>query len=398
MPQGASVESVAADPKFRALDAGVQTEVLSRLDPKYAALDADVQKEVLTHLMYGPEAMLRVSQGEARRAQIGEAGTHAGSPIGNVEKSETWGGSESLPQKIAKMSPEQRARLEEGSSMSIPIAMATAPLMPSVATKGLPLAVRALKGAAVGGAVSAGTYAGQNAIHGKFPSPIGTGEAFAVGAVLGAIAEPMLQIPGVRRAIARIPALKKFMPPSKAEEFEAQMEAKAQDLMRRGEEQEALDLKQAVEARRATRAAQQEVKAAKDAAEAEADAAKHKPSPGVVRSMPKYGGRYSPEESAPSYAGKGTRGKLSAPPKPSAQAGAGEGATGASGLRPSASEARITELIRKPVLTPDEAAELERALGPKWKLMRGKGLMQHQAENLGTVRARRAARGMSEPD
>lgn len=380
-----SVQTVIYDPKFRALDPEVQRGVLARIDPEYKALDDDVQKAVLTRLMSPPKMPL---------PNIGES--LAPPDSGNAF---VWakGAPPTRDEDIQGHSPEQGERLIGAESMLIPSFEASdlAPLAKGAIKGVAKVALRSARGAIKGGALTGGMHIVNSAIHGKFPGIEPTAEAIAVGSVFGAIAEPLLAIPGVRRAIARIPKLKEFMAPSKAEEFDAQMEQKAQDLMRRGKEQEAMDLKQAMAARRATRAAQQEAKAQAEAVES----AKFKPSPGVKRSMGPSGTRaYDPQADAGFSAGGRPRAKgLPAPPRPVGEEGAEAAAHGGSGVRPSTSEARITYLIRKPVLTPDEAAELERALGPRWKLMRGQGIMQHQAETLGLVRARRAAQGMPEP-
>lgn len=354
---------------------------------------------------YSPEAMARVSQQEAQQRMTGpntplsQAATRQAAQRhksleglyelghGGMEPPPDW----KPPENAAEARGQLNAAVRRYGSVELALYSMGIPGPGKAAS----VAGQVVKGALTGGATSAGLYAGQSAIRGKFPDLEGTGEAFAVGAGVGAIAEPMLQLPGVRRAIGRIPALKKFLPPSEEEKFAAQMEAKAQDLMRRGKEQEVLDLKQAMAARRATSAALREAKERAAAVEA----AKFKPSEATRRNMGHSPGAYSPEETAPSYAGKPQRrmGTRTLPVSPESSA-LDTNMVGSSGVRPSISEARVTELIRKPVLTPDEAKELERALGPKWKVMRGKGLIQHQAEVLGLVRARRAAQGMPEPN
>ena len=70
----------------------------------------------------------------------------------------------------------------------------------------------------------------------------------------------------------------------------------------------------------------------------------------------------------------------------------------ASGVRPGESEAAITNVVRSPIVTPEEYAAEQRMLGPKAALQPGEGTMDREARLLGTVRARRAAQGMSEPD
>jgi len=67
------------------------------------------------------------------------------------------------------------------------------------------------------------------------------------------------------------------------------------------------------------------------------------------------------------------------------------------GIRPSLSEERLTQLLRKPVLTPSEVNELKLAFGKDWMRLRGEGVIDMQNRLLGSTRARRAARGMSEP-
>lgn len=371
--------------------------------PKTKSTGEDVFDQLTTKSTgsadYSPEAMARVSQQEAQQRMTGpntplsQAATQQAAQRrksleglyelghGGMEPPPDW----KPPENAAEARGQLNAAVRRYGSLELALYSMGIPGPGKAAS----VVGQVVKGALTGGATSAGLYAGQSAIRGKFPDLEGTGEAFAVGAGVGAIAEPMLQLPGVRRAIGRIPALKKFLPPSEEEKFAAQMEAKAQDLMRRGKEQEALDLKQAMAARRATSAALREAKEHAAAVEA----AKFKPSEATRRNMGHSPGAYSPEETAPSYAGKPTR-----PVRTRTLSTSPESMVGSSGVRPSISEARVTELIRKPVLTPDEAKELERALGPKWKVMRGKGLIQHQAEVLGVVRARRAAQGMPEPN
>ncbi len=498
-----SVQTVIYDPKFRALDPEVQRGVLARIDPRYAALGDDDQKEALSRLlappaMPSPTVKMRggpyvAGPGEQARIEGPEKTADARRKSAEGLYELGHGFQPPPPDWQPPASPEEaRKGLTKATRDYAGVELGLYSMGIPGPGKAASLPLQIAKGAAIGGGTSAGLYAANRGIHGELPDISGTAIAFGTGATIGAIAESFLQVPGVRRAIARIPKLKEFMAPSKAEEFDAQMEQKAQDLMRRGKEQEAMDLKQAMAARRATRAAQQEAKTQAEAVES----AKFKPSPGVKRSMgPSGTPAYSPEETAPYRPGtspparprvtapepepefkpfkpsegvkrsmgpSGTRayspeetapyrpgakpparpeiappepefkpfkpsegvrrsmGKsstsydpqadagfsaggrprakgLPAPPRPAGEEGAEAVHAGGSGVRPSASEARITMLIRKPVLTPDEAAELERALGPRWKLMRGQGLMEHQAETLGLVRARRAAQGMPEP-
>lgn len=67
------------------------------------------------------------------------------------------------------------------------------------------------------------------------------------------------------------------------------------------------------------------------------------------------------------------------------------------GIRPSETERTATNLVRKPILSPEEYAQEQRLLGNKASLKEGEGLRSREARLLGTVRARRAARGMKEP-
>ena len=69
-----------------------------------------------------------------------------------------------------------------------------------------------------------------------------------------------------------------------------------------------------------------------------------------------------------------------------------------SGLRPSESEEELTNLVRRPILTPQEAALEKLRLGGKSIVIPGEGTMGREARLLGSVRARRAARGMEEPE
>lgn len=67
------------------------------------------------------------------------------------------------------------------------------------------------------------------------------------------------------------------------------------------------------------------------------------------------------------------------------------------GIRPSESERTATNLVRKPILSPEEYEQEQRLLGKKAALKPGEGTAGREARLLGTVRARRAARGMKEP-
>lgn len=98
----------------------------------------------------------------------------------------------------------------------------------------------------------------------------------------------------------------------------------------------------------------------------------------------------------PSYAGgaKKVQGGM-APKRVAPSAPESEGLLG---NRPSISEARLTELLRKPVVSPAEAAELEKAFGPNWRIKRNEGIIGGQSRQLGLLRARRASRGMEEPE
>lgn len=174
------------------------------------------------------------------------------------------------------------------------------------------------------------------------------------------------------------------------EEIRAAREAKkvreqpAEDLMRRQKEQDALD--------KAAQKASKDAQAARDKS-GEDLMQRQKQQDALDREATRAAREawtYRPSNVKPAASG---RGGITAPTELQGNPTPFEG-----GVRPSPSEVRVTELIRKPILTPEEASFLERQLGPNWKLKRGQGITEMQASQLGTVRARRAARGMREPE
>lgn len=201
-----------------------------------------------------------------------------------------------------------------------------------------------------------------------------------------------------------------------AREAKAAREQPAEDLMRRGREQDVLDRQQQKALGEAKTAREQPAedlmrrqkqqdaldKAAQKASK-DAQAARDKSGEDLMQrqkqqdAMDREATRaareawtYRPSNVKPAASG---RGGITAPTELQGNPTPFEG-----GVRPSPSEVRVTELIRKPILTPEEASFLERQLGPNWKLKRGQGITEMQASQLGTVRARRAARGMREPE
>lgn len=69
-----------------------------------------------------------------------------------------------------------------------------------------------------------------------------------------------------------------------------------------------------------------------------------------------------------------------------------------SGVRPSPSEEGATNLVRKMIVTPEEAKSEIQALGKRAFAKAGEGIQERQARLLGLIRARRAAQGMVEPE
>jgi hypothetical protein len=81
------------------------------------------------------------------------------------------------------------------------------------------------------------------------------------------------------------------------------------------------------------------------------------------------------------------------PPFPGEETGA---PTSGGGIRPSPSERDVTNVVRKRIVTPEEAALESRELSEAAKRP-GEGLMDREARLLGMARARRAAKTMKEP-
>jgi hypothetical protein len=81
------------------------------------------------------------------------------------------------------------------------------------------------------------------------------------------------------------------------------------------------------------------------------------------------------------------------PPFPGEETGA---TPAGGGIRPSPSERNVTNVVRKRIVTPEEAALESRELAGAAKRP-GEGLMDREARLLGMARARRAAKTMKEP-
>lgn len=257
-----------------------------------------------------------------------------------------------------------------------------------------------------GGAVRGGTEAAVMGTAFKVPAAI-RGTRAAIGRVLPRTPTGELK-PLIRSGIERV------FPEAPERVAARQMEQKAKDLLLREKEQGKLD-----SAQRKSQVMEERIRnmrqkegmqkaAAEDAARAEnAISARSTPNPNPAR--PRIGQSSESllkEELQKAAAEDAARSENAAfgrstpnmnPPPRRATQSAGERIEELSGNRPSPSEAHLTELLRKQILTPSEIIELQRAFGSDWVKMRGEGVADMQARLLGTLRARRAGRGMAEP-
>jgi hypothetical protein len=64
------------------------------------------------------------------------------------------------------------------------------------------------------------------------------------------------------------------------------------------------------------------------------------------------------------------------------------------GERPTDTEAFLTNLVKKPVWTPEDMADARNAFGPDGAMRPGEGLTQYRARLMGMIRSSRAARQM----